>query len=109
MKRIGLLAAAAFGVCTAIAFAPLARADDPACEPQKLSSKYPSLVGKTIRIGADAETQPWNFRDVNDKNKIVGFDADLARAALDCIGVPSEFVIAPFVGLFPAVTEGRAD
>jgi polar amino acid transport system substrate-binding protein len=111
MRHIGFVGAAATGACLAIALAstPTRAADAPVCEPQKLASKYPSLVGKTIRIGADAETQPWNYRDPADKNKIIGFDADLARAAFDCIGVSSEFVIAPFVGLFPAVAEGRAD
>jgi polar amino acid transport system substrate-binding protein len=111
MRSLNLVGAAAIGACLYMTLAPngAKAADAPACEPQKLATKYPSLVGKTIKIGADAETQPWNYRDPADKNKIVGFDADLARAAFDCIGIPSEFVIAPFVGLFPAVAEGRAD
>ena len=111
MQFIGNIGAAAIGACLVVYLqsASVRAAEAPACEPQKLSAKYPSLVGKTIKIGADAETQPWNFRDPNDKSKIVGFDADLAKAAFDCIGVQSDFVIAPFVGLFPAVAEGRAD
>jgi polar amino acid transport system substrate-binding protein len=109
MKSNSTMTTAAIGLALALLAGASAANAAPTCEPDKLAGKYPSLVGKTIRIGADAETQPWNFRDPTDHNKIVGFDADLARSVFQCIGVPSEFVVAPFVGLFPAVVEGRAD
>ena len=40
-----------------------ALADAPKCEPGKLAAKYPSLAGKTIKIGTDGETPPYAMRD----------------------------------------------
>ena len=43
----------------AIIFAPrIAAAADAKCEPDKLATKYPGLVGKTLKVGTDAETPP---------------------------------------------------
>src|SRR4030081_1877448 len=69
-----------------------ARADDAACEPAKLAVKYPSLVGKTIKIGQDGESVPFSMRDPKDFSKLIGLDADLAQATFACIGVPMQFV-----------------
>src|ERR1700738_3691229 len=66
-----------------------ARADDAACEPAKLATKYPGLAGKTIKIGQDGESVPFSMRDPKDFSKLVGLDADLAHAAFYCIGIPS--------------------
>ena len=66
-------------------------ADPPKCEPDKLATKYPGLVGKTIKVGHDAESPPYSFRDPKDFNTIIGADADMVRAAFKCIGVPIEF------------------
>src|SRR5882762_7443939 len=37
-----------------------ARADDVACEPAKLAAKYPSLAGRTIKVGQDGESVPFS-------------------------------------------------
>lgn len=93
-----------------MALAPsLAFADDMKCEPDKLAEKYPSLAGKTIKIGADPGTPPYVVRDANDPNKLVGFDADLARAVLDCHGIKYEFFLAAWSGILPAVVADQAD
>ena len=52
---------------------------------------------------------PFNFRDPNNPDKIIGSDADLARVVFKCIGVPVEFVTGIWSGLLPAVAGGRID
>jgi polar amino acid transport system substrate-binding protein len=79
------------------------------CEPAKVAAKYPSLAGKTIKIGQDGESPPFSFRDPADFNKIVGLDADSARAAFACVGVPVEFTIGSWSGLIPATMAGQID
>src|SRR5271165_6443074 len=78
-------------------------------EPEKVATRYPGLAGKTIRIGQDGVTLPFNFRDPANPDQIIGSDADLARAVFKRIGVPVEFVIALWSGLLPAVAGGRID
>jgi len=94
----------------ALAFQILpAQADASKCEPDKLATKYPGLVGKTIRIGQDGESPPYSYRDPNNFNNLIGLDADMARAAFACIGVPVEFKTGGWSGLLPAVIAGQLD
>src|ERR1700730_6637167 len=86
-----------------------ARADDVACEPAKLAAKYPSLAGRTIKVGQDGESVPFSMRDRKDFSKLIGLDADLAHAAFDCIGVPMQFVVGTWSGLIPAAMSGQID
>jgi polar amino acid transport system substrate-binding protein len=87
-----------------------ARADEVRpCEPEKVATRYPGLAGKTIKVGEDGVSLPFNFRDPNNPDHIIGSDADLARAAFKCIGVPLEFVTGTWSGLLPAVAGGRID
>jgi polar amino acid transport system substrate-binding protein len=81
----------------------------PACEPAKLAEKYPSLVGKTIKIGADPQTPPYAMRDATDFNKVVGVDVELAAAVLDCAGVKHEMFLGGWSGLMPATAGGQVD
>jgi polar amino acid transport system substrate-binding protein len=84
-------------------------ADPPKCEPDKLAAKYPGLVGKKVIVGQDGESPPYSFRDPKDFNSIIGADADMARAAFKCIGIPFEFKLGGWSGLLPAVIAGQAD
>jgi polar amino acid transport system substrate-binding protein len=94
----------------ALAFNALpANAEADKCEPDKLAEKYPGLVGKTIRIGQDGESPPYSFRDPSNFTNLIGLDADMARAAFACIGVPIEFKTGGWSGLLPAVIAGQAD
>jgi polar amino acid transport system substrate-binding protein len=86
-----------------------AQADAAKCEPDKLATKYPGLVGKTIRIGQDGESPPYSYRDPKNFNNLIGLDADMARAAFACIGVPIEFKTGAWSGLLPAVIAGQLD
>src|ERR1700716_4663988 len=86
-----------------------AKADEVTCEPAKAVAKYPGLAGKTIKIGQDGESVPFSMRDPKDFNKLIGLDADLARATFACIGVPMQFVIGTWSGLIPAAMAGQID
>jgi polar amino acid transport system substrate-binding protein len=81
----------------------------PICEPDKVAAKYPSLAGKTIKIGADPTSPPYVTRDPKDFNQLIGFDADMARAVFDCAGVKYEFFLGGWSGLLPAVISGQID
>src|SRR5580698_2269158 len=93
---------------TGLLFAHAASAQQ-TCEPSKVAQKYPSLAGKTIKIGVDPESPPYAFRDSKDFNKIIGADADMARAVFDCAGVKTEFFTAGWPGLLPALRAGPID
>src|ERR1700738_5212623 len=86
-----------------------ARAKEVACEPAKLAAKYPSLAGRTIKIGQDGESVPFSTRDPKDFSKLIGLDADLAQATFTCIGAPMQFVIGTWAGLIPAAMSGQID
>ena len=82
---------------------------EPACEPAKLATKYPSLVDKTIKIGVDPQTPPYAMRDAKDFNKVTGSDVDLATAVLDCAGIKHEVFLGGWSGLMPATASGQVD
>jgi polar amino acid transport system substrate-binding protein len=86
-----------------------ALADEAKCEPDKLAAKYPSLAGKTIRIGTDGETAPYAMRDPKDFNHLIGLDTELAEATFKCIGAPIEFKLGAWSGQIPAVANGQTD
>lgn len=94
---------------TMVGFLALATTAQAACEPGKLAEKYPSLVGKTIKIGADPQTPPYAMRDGQDFNKVLGSDVDLAAAVLDCAGVKHELFLGGWSGLMPATAGGQID
>ena len=96
------LAALASAAAMSVALASAAHAA-PACEPDKLAEKFPSLAGKTIKIGGDPQTPPFVMRDSADFNKIIGFDADFAKAVMDCHGIKYEWFLAGWSGILPAV------
>jgi polar amino acid transport system substrate-binding protein len=77
------------------------------CEPAKVAQKYPSLAGKTIKIGVDPESPPWVIRDKTDFNKMAGADADLAREVFACAGVKTEFFSGAWSSLLPALSAGQ--
>ncbi|MBZ9935619.1 ABC transporter substrate-binding protein [Mesorhizobium sp. BR1-1-16] len=86
-----------------------AMADDMKCHPEQLATKYPSLVGKTIKIATDGATPPYSMRDPNNFDNLIGLDNDMARAAFACIGLPVDFMVGSWSGLLPAVIAGQAD
>ncbi|WP_197027167.1 ABC transporter substrate-binding protein [Methylopila sp. 73B] len=108
MAFIKSMAIAVGSLGALVALTSLASAEA-ACEPAKVAQKYPSLAGKMIKIGADPQTPPYVMRDKAGFDKVVGVDADLARAVFDCAGLKTEFVLGGWSGLLPAVMAGQID
>jgi polar amino acid transport system substrate-binding protein len=108
IKLLAALASVAFlmtiGVGTGVASAA-----SPSCEPARLGTKYPGLVGKTIKVTLPGDTKPIAYRDPANIENMIGFAADFARAVFGCLGVPYEFDVAPLSGGIAAVQTGRAD
>jgi polar amino acid transport system substrate-binding protein len=111
MKRAILTAAAtlSIGLLSFGLAATSASAQETKCEPDKLATKYPSLVGKTINLAQDGESPPFSFRDPKDFDHIVGMDTELAEAVFKCAGVPIKIVTAGWSGLLPSVISGQTD
>jgi polar amino acid transport system substrate-binding protein len=108
MRSFLFLAAAVTVIC-GVAVASGARAADK-CNPGAVAKKNPSLAGKTIRVAQDPQGgPPYSFRDPENFDKIVGLDADVARAAFACIGVPFEIKTGSWSGLLPSVIAGQSD
>lgn len=97
-----------FSLC-ALAVVMLAAPAWAACEPERLAVKYPSLKGVTIKVGQDGESPPFSQRDPKDFSKLIGLDADLARAVFGCAGIPVTFVTGSWSGLIPATMAGQID
>lgn len=108
-KLIGLAFASLFAAGVAVGTPSSAQAADPKCEPDKVAEKYPSIAGKTIKIGADPQTPPYVFRDDKDFNKLIGFDVDLAKFVFDCAGVKTEYQLGGWSGLLPALAATQID
>jgi polar amino acid transport system substrate-binding protein len=98
-------------LAASVAIGPLSSAAvaQPACEPAKLATKYPALAGKKLKIGQDGESPPFSYRDPKDFNRLLGLDADTARAVFACVGVPIEFTTGAWTGLIPATMSGQID
>jgi polar amino acid transport system substrate-binding protein len=108
MLRSGILVFVIAAFCVGIA-SPAARAAEAGCEPGKIASKYPSLAGKTIKIGISTGDKPFTLRDPADPNKFTGFDVEYAKQAFACIGAPIEFSVASWPGLMPSLVAGQID
>jgi polar amino acid transport system substrate-binding protein len=80
-----------------------------ACEPDKVTQKYPELAGKPLRIGTTGDSPPFNYRDPKNLESVTGFNADLMRAVGECIGVPVQFSVAEFSGLIPGIQGGHIE
>ena len=79
------------------------------CEPGAVATKYPTLAGKTVRIGQSPTSPPYAFLESPTSEQHTGFDADMARALFACIGVPFEFKAGKWSGLLPALIAGQTE
>lgn len=101
---------AALGALCLAGLAGAASAQDiESCDPAAFAAKYPALVGKTVKLGADPSTPPYAMIDPEDNNRIIGSDIELAGAVFDCMGVDFEVAPGSWPGLFPAVVSGQID
>lgn len=62
----------------------------------------------TITVGLEGDWQPWSYHD-SDTNKVIGYDADVARAIAKKLGVKVKLVEAPWESLFAGLDDGRYD
>ena len=74
-----------------------------------MAQKYPSLVGRTIRIAIDPTAPPYEVRDPNNFEKLTGFDPSMIDAVMACIGLKYEFNPGAWSGLLPSVIAGQND
>lgn len=102
-----LCLAAIFGFAASVP--ALAQAGAPVCEPARAAQKYPSVAGKTVKIGVDPQTPPYVMRDSKEFSKLTGFAVDLASAVLDCAGIRHEFFAGAWSGMLPALNAGQID
>ena len=109
MSRFGAILAATLALAAAASMPATAQAADSGCQPEAAASRYPSLAGKTIAIAVSATLNPYTFRDPQDISRILGLDADLARAAFGCVGLAVDFAVGAWSGLLPAVIAHQRD
>jgi len=106
--RPALMAAAAVAAMTTAPVAAAAQGQ-PTCQPDQAATRYPSLVGTTIKIAADPAIQPYVFRDPANFEHLIGVDADLIPVAMSCVGLNYEYSLGAWGGLLPSVVAGQAD
>lgn len=104
-----LLWTIAGGIALLAAGSPAAAADVKPCQPDQVATRYPGLAGKTIVVGQDGVSLPFSYHDPENPDRILGADADYARAVFACIGVPVTFQVGAWSGLLPGVASGRID
>ena len=109
MNKLALVSMALGAALAGWTMIGTAQAADPACEPDMVAEKYPGIAGKTIKIGADPQTPPYVFRDAENFDNVIGYDADLSRAVFACAGVEVEFELGGWSGLLPALVAGQID
>ena len=109
-RLLGLSCWTVCGLIAVLASAgPAAASDVKPCQPDQVATRYPGLAGKTIVVGEDGVSLPYSYHDPENPDRILGADADYARAVFACIGVPVTFQIGAWSGLLPAVASGRID
>ena len=65
-----------------------------------------TVLGATLRVGMSPDYPPLTYKQ---EGRIVGLEADNARAVAELLGMKLELVELPFAGLIPALEEGRID
>ncbi len=76
---------------------------------EKKSSDLLSLIQNrgTIIVAMEGTWAPWTFH--NEKNELVGYDVEVAKAIAEKIGVKAEFVEGEWDGLLSGLSAGRYD
>ncbi len=65
-----------------------------------------ALMAATLRVGMSADYPPLTYKQ---EGKMVGLEADNARAVAELLDMKLELVELPFADLIPALEEGRID
>ncbi len=77
------------GSLTGLALAACGGKTDSAPAASASAGSAAAVEGQTVVVGLDDNFPPMGFRD--DKNELVGFDIDMARAAAEHAGLKVEF------------------
>ena len=77
------------------------------CGAKKDSGKSSSEKSDTLVMGTNASFPPYEY--VDDNNKIVGIDAEIAQAIADKLGMKLEIKDMEFDSLIPAVKSDSID
>lgn len=72
-----------------------------------LSENDQAANNKTLRVGTEGTYAPFSYR--NDKDKLVGYDVDVARAVAKEMGYKVKFVEAPWDSMLAAFDAGKSD
>lgn len=86
-----------------------ASAEAPSEGAAEAEGQYAQILSSGKMVAAmEGDWAPWSFHDV-DSGEVVGFDADVARAIGEKLGVEVEIVEAPWESLFAGLDSGRYD
>ena len=61
----------------------------------------------TLKVATEGTFSPFSY--YNDKNELVGYDVDIARAVAEKLGLKIEFLTAPWDAMLAAFDAGKAD
>jgi len=61
----------------------------------------------TLKVATEGTFSPFSY--YNDKNELVGYDVDVARAVAEKLGLKIEFLTAPWDAVLAAFDAGKAD
>ena len=61
----------------------------------------------TLKVATEGTFSPFSY--YNDKNALVGYDVDVARAVAEKLGLKIEFLTAPWDAMLAAFDAGKAD
>ena len=61
----------------------------------------------TLKVATEGTFSPFSY--YNDKNELVGYDVDVARAVAEKLGLKVEFLTAPWDAMLAAFDAGKAD
>ncbi len=60
----------------------------------------------TLKVATEGTFSPFSY--YNDKNELVGYDVDVARAVAEKLGLKIEFLTAPWDAMLAAFDAGKA-
>nr|WP_314870955.1 amino acid ABC transporter substrate-binding protein [uncultured Campylobacter sp.] len=78
-----------------------------ACALLICSANSKTLREGVLKVATEGTFSPFSY--YNDKNELVGYDVDVARAVAEKLGLKIEFLTAPWDAMLAAFDAGKAD
>lgn len=101
-SKMTLLLTAALGVFSMTAVA------NAACDPSKAAEKYPTFANRPVKVAISPLYAPFAY-NAPGSDKLIGSDVEIGEAALECVGLKTEYVKGVFTSLLPTVLNGQTD